>query len=116
MVSNMKRLIGKYLLSGLVLILAAVPLSSMAMDLQEAKAKGLVGEKLDGYLGVVKASPEVSRLVDDINGARKKYYREIALRNKTSLEVVEKLAGEKAIDKTPGGQYVQTTSGQWQKK
>lgn len=116
MVSNMKKLIGKYLLSGLVLALMAVPLTSMAMDLQEAKSKGLVGEKLDGYLGVVKSSPEVSRLVEDVNEGRKKYYKDIAARNKISLEAVEKLAGEKAIDKTLSGQYVQTSSGQWQKK
>lgn len=116
MVSTMKRLMGKYLLTGLMLVLMTISLPSMAMELQEAKSKGLVGEKVDGYLGVVKASPDVSRLVAEINDARKKYYKEIAERNKISLEAVEKLAGEKAIDKTLSGQYVQTTSGQWQKK
>jgi uncharacterized protein YdbL (DUF1318 family) len=112
----MKLFIEKCRLTGLALILLAIPLSAMAMDLQEAKSMGLVGEKADGYLGIVKAAPEVPQLVQKINGARKQHYQDIAARNKISLDTVEKLAGKKAIDKTASGQFVQMPSGEWLKK
>ena len=112
----MRRLFEKYILTGLVFVVMSLPLSSFAMDLQEAKSMGLVGEKADGYLGIVKNAAEVPGLVQEINDARKKYYQDIAARNKISLDAVEKLAGQKAIVKTTGGQYIQSTSGTWQKK
>lgn len=96
----------------------AIPATSMAADLHSAKAQGLVGEKADGYLGIVKsgAPADVRAMVDDINARRRDHYRTIAQRNNTSLSVVEQLAGKKAIEKTPAGQYVQPPSGGWVKK
>ena len=88
---------------------------AMALDLQAAKAQGLVGETATGYLAAVKPSPEVQRLVSDINGKRKVHYQQIAQRNKTALSAVEQLAGKKAIQKTPAGQFVQV-NGAWQQK
>ena len=89
-----------------------------AISLQEAKAQGLVGEQANGYLGLVKsgAPADVKALMNDINAKRKKEYEDIARRNKTDLNVVETLAGKKAIDMTPPGQYVKLPSGQWVKK
>jgi len=90
--------------------------ASFALDLQTAKAQGLVGETTSGYLAPVKGgNKEVAQLVKDINAKRKQTYQKIAQRNKTSLKSVEQLAGKKAIEKTPGGQYVQI-GGQWKKK
>jgi len=104
----------------LIIILAGLGWSgsTWAISLQEAKAQGLVGEQANGYLGLVKAgaSAEVKALVNDINAKRKKEYQDIARRNKTDLNVVEALAGKKAIDMTPPGQYVKPPSGQWVKK
>lgn len=92
--------------------------SSWAIDLQAAKSQGLVGEQPNGYLASVKTSPsnDVAALINEINAARKTEYQRIAKRNNTKLDVVEKLAGKKAIEKTPSGQYVRSTSGQWVKK
>ena len=87
-----------------------------ALDLQSAKAKGYVGEQADGYLGVVKNAAGVQALVKDINSRRKVHYQGIAKKNGTSLNVVEALAGKKAIEKTPRGQYVRNPSGGWIKK
>jgi uncharacterized protein YdbL (DUF1318 family) len=89
-----------------------------AMDLQQAKEKGLVGEQPNGYLGLVgnTASADVKAMMNNINSLRRKEYKSIAQRNKTELQVVEKLAGKKAIEKTPAGQYVRLPSGQWLKK
>lgn len=88
---------------------------ALALDLQTAKAQGLVGETATGYLAPIKTTPEVQRLVNDINGKRKQHYLQIAQRNKTQLNAVEQLAGKKAIQKTPAGQFV-NINGSWQKK
>ena len=89
--------------------------TSFALDLQTAKAQGMVGETMTGYLAPVKATPEVQKLVQEINAKRKAMYQKIAKRNGTSLQAVEQLAGKKAIDKTPPGQFVNLDKG-WQKK
>ncbi|CAI4031022.1 hypothetical protein DNFV4_01454 [Nitrospira tepida] len=87
-----------------------------ALSLDEAKAKGLVGEKPSGYLGVVSGGGEVQALVNDINQKRRQAYEDIASRNKTNIKDVESLAGEKAIQNTKPGHFVQSPSGQWIKK
>lgn len=90
--------------------------SAWALDLQTAKSQGMVGEMSSGYLGIIKSSAEVQALVKQVNDARRKHYTEIAKRNGTSLNVVELLAGKKAIEMTPSGQYVKPDSGGWVKK
>lgn len=95
------------------LLLIALP--AMALDLGEAKSKGLVGETNTGYLGAVKPSSEVDALVADINAKRKAHYQKIASENGISLQAVEARAGLKAIEKTPAGEFVNTGAG-WQKK
>lgn len=89
---------------------------ALALDLRAAKAQGLVGETESGYLSAVKGgSQEVEALVDSTNTLRRKEYQRIAQQNGIALEKVEALAGKKAIDKTPAGQYIKL-GGNWQKK
>ncbi|MET0378841.1 MAG: YdbL family protein [Spongiibacteraceae bacterium] len=98
------------------LLVAGLSWSALAfsLELDAAKASGLVGEQPSGYLGVVgTATPAVTALVNDINAKRKAAYAEIAQRNGTALDAVEQLAGKKAIEKTPPGQYVKLPSGEW---
>ncbi len=90
--------------------------SVFALDLSDAKQQGLVGEKVDGLLGVVKSSREVNQLVQSINAQRIELYKEIAVKNGMTLEQVSILAGEKAISKTPRGEYIQNSAGQWEIK
>ncbi len=106
----MKQIVSLVLLS---LVLFCHP--AMALDLSTAKAQGLVGETATGYLAPVKTSPEVQQLVETINGKRRAHYQKISKGNNTSLDAVEKLAGEKAMEKTPAGQYIQE-AGAWKKK
>lgn len=110
----MKSRILKILFIGLIVLNAACV---FAVDLQQVKSKGLVGEQLNGYLGVVStdANAEVRDLVIDINAKRKSKYQSIAEKNSTSLETVELLAGKKAIEKTQSGNFIQTATG-WKKK
>ncbi len=84
---------------------AALP--AFAIELNDAKVKGLVGEQRDGMLGAVSAAtPEVLALVNEINAKRAKAYAGIARQNGADIEIVKQLAGKKAIEKTPAGQYV----------
>jgi uncharacterized protein YdbL (DUF1318 family) len=88
----------------------------LAISLEEAKAKGLVGEKVNGYLGVVTASgPDVQTLTKDVNEKRREAYEDIAKRNRTPLASVEALAGEKAIQNTKPGNFVEGPGG-WVRK
>ena len=108
----MRKYVSFGVIAGLFLICAN---GGFAMDLQSAKQSGLVGETPGGYLGVVKADPGAKSLVDSVNAKRKQEYQDIAKRNNIALKDVEQLAGKKAIDKTPAGQFVQV-GGKWVKK
>lgn len=104
------------ILSLLFLALCITCQTGIALDLQTAKSQGLVGETPSGYLAPVSASnTEAAKLVKSINQKRKKQYKEIAERNKTSLQAVEQLAGKKALQKTPPGQFI-LVNGAWKKK
>lgn len=102
-------------LAGFVVLTALLALPALALDLEEAKSGGLVGETANGYLAAVKPSAEVEALVADINNQRKSRYQQIANKNGISLAAVEARAGKKAISMTPAGEYVNTGKG-WQKK
>ena len=88
---------------------------ALALNLDEAKSQGLVGEKINGYIGAVQPSGNVNALVKNINAKRKSHYQQISYKNGTSLGNVEKLAGEKLINRAPRGQYVNRGSG-WVRK
>lgn len=111
----MKNVINKALLLACLSLL--MPLS-FALTLQEAKNEGLVGEQIDGYVGlVVESAPaEVIALVRDVNSQRRELYQQIAAQNNISIEQVAALAYEKAVEATPAGQYLQNASGAWVKK
>lgn len=103
-------------------LLFAVSLPLMAMDLQQAmsglstaKTQGVVGEQPDGYLGVVTKSGNADEIVKLINDARRAEYQRLAKDNNIALPDVEAIAGQKAMEKTPSGQYVQVNK-KWMKK
>ena len=90
--------------------------SALALSLDEAKAKGLVGERANGYLGAVAPSnTDAHALIEDVNRKRRQAYEEIAKRNRTDIRAVETLAGEKAIQNTTPGNFVEGPDG-WIKK
>jgi uncharacterized protein YdbL (DUF1318 family) len=103
----------------LALILSAVPVgTSFAGQLDAAKKAGSVGERPDGYLGLVdqNAGAEAKALVQEINGKRREKYGAIAKKRGTSVEAVAALAGAKLVKGAPPGQYVMTSSGKWIQK
>lgn len=99
----------KFLL--IITLMLSYPVFSL--DLDDAKNQGLVGETSSGLLGVVEASTESKALAQDINAKRIAKYKEIAKKNDMTLEQVSILAGEKAMQKTPSGQYIQNSAGKW---
>jgi len=99
-------------LAAVILLLSA---PAHALDLTGAKDSGLIGESHDGYLAPVVASAEVNRLVAEINSKRKAHYNKIASKNGISLEAVEVRAGQKAIEKSDSGAYINRGDG-WEKK
>lgn len=105
-------------LAFLVLVALALPAPAAALDLEAAKAKGLVGEKADGYLGVVAASApaDVRALADSVNAKRRAKYEEIARKNGTPVDAVAALAGEKLVARAPAGQWVTDAGGNWRRK
>jgi uncharacterized protein YdbL (DUF1318 family) len=96
----------------------AIAPAAQADPLDDAKASGYVGEQLNGFLGLVKSDvpADVVELVKSVNGKRRDHYDAIAKKNGTSISAVAKLAGEKAIEMTKPGNYIQNADGDWVKK
>ena len=70
---------------------------------------------MDGYLGVVGSeTPELKRIVNDINIKRRAVYSERAQANNATLEEYALTAGCQAILATKPGEKYQTPDGSWQ--
>lgn len=105
-----------------LLLALCLSLPAMAMSLDDAKSKletaksqGLVGETPTGYLDVVRSQGDARDIVQAINAARRAEYTRIAEKHGIAVTKVESVAGKKAIEKTPSGQFIKV-DGQWQKK
>lgn len=90
---------------------------ALAADLDQSKRDGLVGERADGYLGlVVESAPaDVVSLIKEVNGKRREEYQRIAADNNLTMEQVQALAGKKTIERTRPGDWILQNGG-WQKK
>ena len=79
-----------------------------------AREAGRVGERVDGYLGIVgQATPELQRLVDDINIKRRAVYARKAQANNATIEEYALTAGCQAIARTVPGEKYQAPDGTW---
>lgn len=110
-----KRLASLLLLLSLSLPAVALNLNEAMSALGSAKASGQLGEMPNGYLGVVSSGGQAAEIAQLINQARRAEYQKLAAQNGIQLSDVEAIAGQKAIDKTPAGQYIQL-EGKWQRK
>lgn len=108
-------------ISALILALClSLPALAMSLDeaknaLESAKSQGLVGETPTGYLEAVGSDSRAREIAEAINNARRDAYAKIAKKNGIAVSKVEAVAGQKAVDKTPSGQYIQV-NGRWVKK
>ena len=79
-----------------------------------AREAGKVGEKMDGYLGIVGAeTPELRRIVSDINIKRKAVYSQRAQATNATIEEYALTAGCQAIAATAPGEKYQAPDGTW---
>ena len=82
---------------------------------EAARASGQVGEKMDGYLGIVgSADAALRRLVDDLNIKRRAVFADKAKAANATLEEYAFTAGCVAIARTAPGEKYQAPDGSWQ--
>lgn len=100
-----------------LLALALAPLgagrASASDALDAAKAAGQLGERFDGYLGVVSdgAPASAKALAADINTKRKAHYAQIAAKEGTQVDAVAAIAGSKLVKSALSGQYIMPAAG-----
>lgn len=99
-------------------IVTMTPANAGGPVIEQAQRDGLVGERVDGYLGVVDqtADAAIKRRVNDINAQRRTLYGQLARRESVPIEAVARLTGEKQIEKAPAGSYVMRDNASWTRK
>lgn len=108
--------------SGLVLaaagaagLLAAPAMAQRDPAYAAAKAGGEVGERIDGYLGVVGGGSAALRaMVDEINIKRKAVYAAKAQENHATVEEYAFTSGCLLIAQTRPGEKYQAPGGAWE--
>ncbi|WP_226667637.1 YdbL family protein [Microbulbifer aggregans] len=107
----------KKLIATLFSLCLMVSLPAAAITLKEAQTQGIVGEANSGYIAVVQnGTPEVDRLVAEVNSKRKKEYASIAKRNNIDISQVAARAAEKLESRLSKGEYYQDNLGRWKQK
>lgn len=104
---------------GLAAVAAAalVPVTAMAQRdpaYEAARKAGQVGEKPDGYLGVLGGGSSVSSLADDINIKRRAAYTDQARSQAVTVDQVAFVAGCRNILRTVAGEKYMAPDGSWQ--
>jgi uncharacterized protein YdbL (DUF1318 family) len=98
----------------MMMTMAAAPVS--ALELQEARAQGAVGETQAGYVAKITGGEDVAALVADVNLKRRAEYERISAENGQSVDVVAKIAAGKIITGLPKGAQYKDTGGKWAQK
>ena len=112
-----QRIIARVLLGGLALAglaLSAPALAQRDPAYQSARSAGQVGEKMDGYLGVVGSQPAaVERLASDINIRRRENYAQKAQEQRVTLQEYAFTQGCILIARTEPGEKYKAPDGSW---
>ena len=120
MADSMKKRITTAALSGAAVAVALGGIVTPAFAQRDpvyaaARSAGQVGEKMDGYLGIVGTeTPELRRMVNDINIKRRAVYSQRAQATNATLEEYALTAGCQAILATSAGEKYQAPDGSWQ--
>ena len=118
MATIMYRTFATALAGGLVLAGLAVSAPALAQRdpaYQTARSAGQVGEKPDGYLGVVGSqSAAVQGVVNDLNIRRRENYAQKAQEQGVTLQEYAITQGCILIARTQPGEKYQDPSGAWQ--
>ena len=118
MATMMNRTFAKVLAGGLVLAglaLSAPALAQRDPAYQAARSAGQVGEKPDGYLGVVGNQPAaIQAMVSDLNIRRRENYAQKAQEQGVTLQEYAITQGCILIARTQPGEKYQDPTGAWQ--
>ena len=108
-----KAIAGGLLLAGLTI---PAPLLAQRDPAYEAARKaGQIGEKPDGYLGVVGGQPSaIQKLADDLNIKRRANYAARAQAANATLEEYAFTQGCILVSRTVAGEKYQAPDGSWQ--
>lgn len=106
------------LIAALLFCWGVMAAPAFAISLEDAKAQGLVGERVDGFVGAVVANPpsDVATLVEQINAQRRQKYTQIAAERDVPMDAVAKIVGEKQVERAAAGEYVAGADGRWRRK
>ena len=100
----------------LIAMFALVAFPALALELHDARAQGLVGERADGYVEGLATAGGVSQLVTDVNSKRKAEYAKIAAQKGQPVDVVAKLAAQQIIGGLEAGASYKDADGNWKKR
>lgn len=81
------------------------------------RAAGTVAERFDGYAvarGTV--SPDIAKLVDQVNAERRAVYAERAKNTGAPIEAVGKIYAQEIVKSAPAGTWFLGENGQWTRK
>jgi uncharacterized protein len=83
-----------------------------------AKARGIVGEQGDGFLGFVAGGGDAAlqAAVREINAGRAALYRQIAAETGVTAEVAGQATATRLFERLPAGQYYRPLGGAWTRK
>jgi len=88
-------------------------------QIETAKANGVVGERIDGYLGCVNegaTDASLRRRIQEINVKRRAAYEEIARETGATVAQVARVTGEKQITRASPGEFYMNAQGEWVRK
>jgi len=109
----------KFIMPAIAAVVAGALVASPALAQRDpayaaARAAGEVGEKMDGYLGIVGApTHDLKTMVDDLNIKRKAVYAQQAQAQHVTVEEYALTAGCLAIARTVPGEKYQAPDGSW---
>ena len=101
-----------------LLMMSVIAQSAWAIDLDSAKASGLVGEANNGYLAAVTtpASSEVKKLISVVNEKRREKFMATAQKTDATMAQVQYRFYQLAVKNTKPGNYYQDADGNWKRK
>ncbi|MEL6662199.1 MAG: YdbL family protein [Pseudomonadota bacterium] len=88
-------------------------------EIDAAKSAGVVGERIDGYLGIVEnggVDSSLRRRVNEINARRRAAYDEVASSAGATTAQVARITGEKQIARVSPGEFYMDENGRWVRK
>lgn len=90
--------------------------SAYALDLQEARSKGLVGETQAGYVARISGGADVSALVAEVNLKRRDQYEASAKEKGQPVDAVAQIYAQEIINNLPAGAKYKNSAGKWATK